>query len=81
MAAHPFLALRTHGVAMLQVWVSPGVQAWLADSLNTLRAWKARQLALCESLGWTCLPSHANFFCARPALPVGATLQQTLRVC
>jgi histidinol-phosphate aminotransferase len=54
------------------------VQAWLAASLPTLRAWKAAQLALCESLGWTCLPSDANFFCARPALPQGVTLVQAL---
>ena len=74
----PSWPVGAHGVAMLQAWVSPGVQAWLADSLNTLRAWKARQLALCDSLGWTCLPSHANFFCARPALPAGATFQQIL---
>lgn len=67
-----------HGVALLQAWTEPGVQAWLADSLNTLRDWKARQIALCESLGWTCLPSDANFFCARPALPEGLGLQEAL---
>ena len=67
-----------HGVALLQAWTPPEVQAWLTDSLNTLREWKARQIALCESLGWTCLSSDANFFCARPALPHGMTLQQAL---
>ena len=67
-----------HGVALLQAWTTPDVQAWLADSLDTLRDWKARQIALCESLGWTCLPSDANFFCARPALPEGLSLQQAL---
>lgn len=74
----PSWPVGAHGVAMLQAWTSPGVQAWLADSLNTLRDWKARQTALCESLGWTCVPSHANFFCARPILPEGMTLQQAL---
>ncbi|MFZ3139463.1 aminotransferase class I/II-fold pyridoxal phosphate-dependent enzyme [Polaromonas sp.] len=67
-----------HGVALLQAWTEPGVQAWLAASLCTLRGWKARQSALCESMGWTCLPSDANFFCARPALPDGLTLAQAL---
>lgn len=74
----PSWPIGAHGVAMLQAWTSPGAQAWLANSLNTLRDWKARQIALCESLGWTCLPSHANFFCARPILPEGMTLQQAL---
>ncbi|ABE44677.1 aminotransferase class I/II-fold pyridoxal phosphate-dependent enzyme [Polaromonas sp. JS666] len=67
-----------HGVAMLHAWLRPDVQDWLVDSLKTLREWKARQIALCESLGWTCLPSHANFFCARPVLPAGLALQQVL---
>ena len=67
-----------HGVALLQAWTDPAVQAWLADSLDTLCDWKARQIALCESLGWTCLSSDANFFCARPALPDGLNLTQAL---
>ena len=54
------------------------IRGTLADSLKTLREWKARQIALCESVGWTCLPSHGNFFCARPALPAGVTLPQVL---
>lgn len=67
-----------HGVALLQAWTDPGVQAWLANSLGTLRDWKARQIALCESMGWTCLTSDANFFCAHPALPEGLSLPQAL---
>jgi len=59
--------LGAHGVAMLQAWVTPEVQAWLIESLHTLRDWKARQMAMLTELGWTCLPSDANFFCARPA--------------
>ena len=35
--------------------------------LRTLKVWKARQIALLESLGWCCLPSHANFFTAHPS--------------
>ncbi|MGA8785821.1 MAG: aminotransferase class I/II-fold pyridoxal phosphate-dependent enzyme [Polaromonas sp.] len=67
-----------HGVAMLQTWTSPDVQAWLEESLNTLRGWKARQIAFCESTAWTCLPSDANFFCAKPLLPEGMALEQAL---
>jgi histidinol-phosphate aminotransferase len=67
-----------HGEAMLQAWAGSEAQDWLAASLKTLREWKARQLALCESLGWRCLPSEANFFCAQPALPEGLSLQEAL---
>lgn len=74
----PSWPVGAHGAAMLQAWCRPEVQAWLAGSLATLREWKARQIALCEFMGWTCLPSNANFFCARPALPPGMTLQQAL---
>jgi histidinol-phosphate aminotransferase len=74
----PSWPVGAHGVAMLQAWTSPEVQAWLAASLATLREWKARQIALCEAMGWTCLPSAANFFCARPQLPQGISLAQLL---
>ncbi len=74
----PSWPVGAHGVAMLQAWTSPEVQAWLAASLATLREWKARQIALCEVMGWTCLPSAANFFCARPLLPQGMSLPQLL---
>ena len=53
-----------HGVAMLQAWVQPEVQTWLAQSLHILRDWKSRQIAMLQALGWSCLPSEANFFCA-----------------
>lgn len=59
----------SHGVAMLQAWVSDEVQQWLAQSLMTLRRWKAQQLALCAKLGWQVLPGHqANYFVAQ--LPI-----------
>lgn len=74
----PSWPLGAHGVAMLQAWTLPEVQTWLANSLATLRDWKTRQIALCDSLGWDCLPSEANFFCARPALPASVSLQQAL---
>jgi histidinol-phosphate aminotransferase len=63
-----------HGVALLQAWVQPEVQTWLAESLDLLRDWKARQIALLVRLGWVCLPSDTPFFCARPAL--GCDLSQ-----
>ena len=62
----PSWPLGAHGVAMLQSWVQPEVQAWLAESLQTLRVWKTQQITLLESLDWHCLPSDTNFFCARP---------------
>lgn len=74
----PSWPIGAHGVAMLQAWTRADAQAWLADSLSTLHEWKAGQIALCESLGWICLPSDANFFCARPALPQGLALEQAL---
>ena len=74
----PSWPVGAHGVALLQAWIRLDVQAWLADSRVTLRHWKIRQIALCESLGWVCLPSDANFFCARPALPEGLSLESAL---
>ena len=76
----PSWPIGAHGVAMLQAWTEPGVQTWLADSLHTLRSWKARQIAVCESFDWACLSSHANFFCAQPPLPAALSLMQALDV-
>lgn len=64
----PSWPIGAEGVAMLQAWAQPEVQAWLSDSLTVLRSWKERQLTVFQSLGWVCLPSDANFFCAEPAL-------------
>jgi histidinol-phosphate aminotransferase len=66
--------LGAHGVALLESWVSPDVQTWLANSLQTLQIWKMRQVTMLESLGWTCQPSVTNFFCATPRLTNGLTL-------
>lgn len=74
----PSWPVGAHGVAMLQAWTLPAVQAWLADSLHTLRDWKARQMAVCEAMGWLGLPSDANFFCARPQMPAGMVLDYAL---
>ncbi len=74
----PSWPLGAEGVALLQAWAQQPAQDWLRESLATLRAWKARQIALCEALGWHCAPSLANYFCARPDLQ-GAALQQALQ--
>lgn len=55
-----------HGLAMLQAWVQADVQAWLAVSLESLRAWKARQIEMLEAIGWTCLASDTSYFCTLP---------------
>ncbi|MDB5965623.1 MAG: aminotransferase [Polaromonas sp.] len=77
-ARSPSWPVGAHGVAMLEAWTRAPVQAWLAGSRVQLAHWKARQVALCAGLGWTCLPSLANFFCARPALPEGIGLADAL---
>lgn len=70
-ARAPSWPLGADGVALLGAWIEPPAQAWLSESLNTLREWKAAQMALCGDLGWQVLPdSLANFFTAR--LPVSA---------
>jgi histidinol-phosphate aminotransferase len=74
----PSWPVGAHGVALLQAWVRPEVQAWLRGSLDTLRVWKTRQIALCEQLGWQVQPSLANYFCARPEVQ-GETLTQALQ--
>lgn len=65
-ALAPSWPLGAHGVALLQAWVLPDTQAWLRGSLQVLRDWKQRQLALLQAAGWTVLPSDTPFFCAQP---------------
>jgi histidinol-phosphate aminotransferase len=65
----PSWPLGAHAVALLTAWIGTEAQDWLRHSLDTLRAWKREQEAMCAALGWTCLPSVANYFCARPDLP------------
>jgi histidinol-phosphate aminotransferase len=64
-ALAPSWPVGAHGVTMLHNWVQADTQAWLAQSRSQLQAWKQRQLAALKDLGWDCLPSLANFFCAR----------------
>lgn len=79
-ALAPSWPVGAHGVALLQAWVQPRVQHWLAECLGVLRDWKARQLALCDALGWEVLPgSQANYFCARPPVADLPALLHQLR--
>ena len=66
----PSWPLGAHAVAMLQAWTLLAVQRWLAASRDVLRRWRVSQREALETLGWSCLPSHANFFCARPPEPI-----------
>lgn len=77
-ALAPSWPVGAHGQAMLLAWTQPAAQEWLRQCLPTLAAWKLQQVALLQALGWQCLPSDANFFCARPPEPAAlpALLQQ-----
>ncbi|MES2530422.1 MAG: aminotransferase class I/II-fold pyridoxal phosphate-dependent enzyme [Pseudomonadota bacterium] len=75
----PSWPVGSHGVALLDAWTREPARAWLADSLLVLRGWKARQVALCESMGWRCLPGDANFFCAAPPVDDVAALCSGMR--
>ena len=68
----PSWPVGAHGVAMLHNWVQADTQAWLAQSRSQLQVWKQRQLAALTDLGWECLPSLANFFCARAPMDIDA---------
>jgi histidinol-phosphate aminotransferase len=62
----PSWPLGSQGVAMLQAWTTDAAWSWLDEARATLSAWKLRQLDRMSGLGWECLPSVANFYCARP---------------
>jgi histidinol-phosphate aminotransferase len=66
----PSWPLGAHAVAMLQAWSGDAAQQWLAASLDTLRAWTGTLRRSLGDQGWHCLPSDANFFCARPPQPL-----------
>lgn len=61
----PSWPVGAHGVAMLNAWTEDGTQQWLGGSLATLREWKARQVAVCEAMGWVCEAGVTPFFVAR----------------
>ena len=69
-----------HGVAMLDAWTQPDTQAWLSNSLVMLRQWKIQQIELCRSLGWTVLPSMANFFVCKADIDVTALRQHGIKL-
>ena len=71
-AMAPSWPLGAHAVAMLNVWVQPEVQAWLASSRAVLTDWKARQVGLLTQLNWQCFNSDANYFSVRPPAPLDA---------
>lgn len=76
----PSWPIGAHGLAMLEAWTQLDTQAWLAGSLDTLRQWKIQQIALCESLGWTVLPSLANFFVCHADIDLAALRQQGIKL-
>lgn len=80
-ALAPSWVVGAHGVAMLQAWVTAPVQDWLQSTLQTLRGWKAQQLALCADWGWQVLPGHqANYLVACwPSALHGAAMPQRLQ--
>jgi histidinol-phosphate aminotransferase len=75
-AMAPSWVLGAHGLALLHSWAQADTQAWVAQSLGTLRHWMGYQTAALEGLGWGVMPSHAHFVCARP--PEGCDLPGTL---
>ncbi len=76
-ALAPSWPVGADGVALLTAWTGQPAQLWLAQSLATLRGWKAQQTALCQALGWRVVPgSLANFFTAR--LPQGVSAEVLL---
>ncbi|KQM80530.1 aminotransferase [Xylophilus sp. Leaf220] len=76
-ALAPSWPVGAHGVALLQAWCEDATQRWLAESLDTLRVWKARQQAICDALGWVVLPSDTPFLCVR--LPLSPARAAALR--
>ena len=76
----PSWPIGAHGVAMLEAWTGSESQAWLADSLIALRLWKTQQVAMCESFGWTVLPSLANFFVCRADIDLAGLRQQGIKL-
>lgn len=61
----PSWPLGAHAVAMLTAWVQADTQRWLAQSLVQLAEWKVVQVECLSKAGWVCLPSEANYVCAR----------------
>jgi len=72
----PSWPLGAHGVAMLAAWTEPATQQWVRASLDTLRSWKAMQLALGAELGWSQEPGVTAHYVARwPGFDPAAVLR------
>lgn len=82
-ALAPSWVMGAHGVAMLRAWCEPAVQQWLEDSRSILASWKDRQIQLCRALGWTVMPSQANFFACDLGRPMSEVARKLagLRSC
>lgn len=76
----PSWPIGAHGVAMLEAWTQPEAQAWLTASLTTLRQWKIQQIELCQSMGWTVLPSLANFFVCQADIDLAALRRHGIKL-
>lgn len=61
----PSWPLGAEGVALLSAWARPETGAWLVHTRATLRAWKTRQVAMLEALGWAIEAGAANFMLAQ----------------
>lgn len=72
-ALTPSWPLGAHGVALLQAWATPACADWLQSCHQTLRAWKARQVAALRAMGWQVEPSDTNFFIAACACSASDT--------
>ncbi len=76
----PSWPIGAHGLAMLEAWTQPESRAWLAGTLTTLQQWKTQQITMCESMGWTVLPSLANFFVCQVAIDLAALRQHGIKL-
>jgi histidinol-phosphate aminotransferase len=72
----PSWVLSAEGVALLQAWMGPVVQAALVAQRATWAEALHRQQAALQALGWTVQASVVPFFLARPpaGMPVSAVL-------
>ena len=78
-ALAPSWSVGAHGVALLSAWATADAHAWLASCRETLRHWKARQLACLSQAGWQLEPSDAHFFVGGSARWVGKEGQMKMQ--
>ena len=62
----PSWPLGAHALCLLHTWTQNQTQAWVQQSLSTLRDWKDQQIKRLQA--WPCLPSDTNFFCMQAQL-------------